>query len=134
MQISALWLQQGVPALDGSNSSLDPTADAGDPGGALARVARAAQHGALQARAAAGWGARLLVQGVWLCLCGRSLQEFTSFLQQWRCQLGLEIPGEPVSLGRRPCPLGAKDGAEETEPDCPPTETLRRPQDGIQQQ
>uniref|UniRef100_A0A286XRA5 Chromosome 17 open reading frame 107 n=1 Tax=Cavia porcellus TaxID=10141 RepID=A0A286XRA5_CAVPO len=117
LEISALWLQQGVPALDGSNSSLDPTADAGDPGGALARVARAAQHGALQARAAAGWGARLLVQGVWLCLCGRSLQEFTSFLQQWRCQLGLEIPGEPRHSGD--LKMVSSSSEEDTGPEHP---------------
>lgn len=99
MQISALWVQQEMRRLDGSDSSTGLALDTGDPGGALARVAQAAGQGAQQAGAAAGASARLLAQGAWLCLCGRGLQGSTSFLQQWRRQLGLGIPGEPVSSG-----------------------------------
>ncbi|XP_047399419.1 uncharacterized protein C17orf107 homolog isoform X2 [Sciurus carolinensis] len=99
LEISALWLQQEVRRLDGSNSSTGLAPDSGDPGGALARVAQAAGQGAWQAGATAGASARLLAQGVWLCLCGRGLQGSTSFLQQWRRHLGLGIPGEPVSSG-----------------------------------
>ncbi|KAM6175944.1 uncharacterized protein C17orf107 homolog [Erethizon dorsatum] len=99
LEISALWLEQDAQGLDGSDGSPDPAAEAGDPGGTLARVAQAARHGALQAGAAVGWIARLLAQGMWLCLCGRGLQGSTSFLQQWRCQPGLGIPGEPRHSG-----------------------------------
>ncbi|XP_057569928.1 uncharacterized protein C17orf107 homolog [Hippopotamus amphibius kiboko] len=94
LEISALWVQQEVQRLDGGPG---PAPDAGDPGGALARVAQAAGQGARQAAAAAGASARLLLQGAWLCLCGRGLQRSASFLQQWQCQRGLGIPGEPVS-------------------------------------
>uniref|UniRef100_A0A8C9CUS0 Chromosome 17 open reading frame 107 n=1 Tax=Phocoena sinus TaxID=42100 RepID=A0A8C9CUS0_PHOSS len=86
LEISALWVQQEVRRLD-----------AGDPGRALARVAQAAGQGARQAGSAAGASARLLLQGARLCLCGRGLQGSASFLQQWRRQLGLGTPGEPVS-------------------------------------
>ncbi|XP_005399675.2 PREDICTED: uncharacterized protein C17orf107 homolog [Chinchilla lanigera] len=99
LEISALWLQQEAGGLDGRDGSPGPGAGAGDPGGALARVAQAARHGALRAGAAAGWSARLLVQGVWLCLCGRGLQGSTSFLQRCRCPLGLGVPGEPRHSG-----------------------------------
>ncbi|XP_006217659.1 uncharacterized protein C17orf107 homolog isoform X2 [Vicugna pacos] len=99
LEISALWVQQEVRRLDGGDGSQGPDPGSGDPGGALARVAHIVQEGAQQASAAAGATAQLLLQGVWLCLCGRGLQGSTSFLQQWRCQLGLETPGEPVSLG-----------------------------------
>lgn len=34
-----------------------------------------------------------------ICLCGRGLQGSASFLRQWQQQLGLGIPGEPVSSG-----------------------------------
>ncbi|XP_010604087.1 uncharacterized protein C17orf107 homolog isoform X2 [Fukomys damarensis] len=97
LEISALWLQQETRGLHSSDSSPGRAADAGDPGGALARVAQAAGHGALQAGAAVGWSARLLVQGLWLC--GRGLQGSASFLQQWPRQLGLGIPGEPRHSG-----------------------------------
>lgn len=94
LQISALWVQQELRRLD---CGPGPGPDAGDPGGALARVAQAAGQGALQVGAAAGASARLLLQGAWLCLCGRGLQGSASFLQQWQRQLDLGTPGEPVS-------------------------------------
>ncbi|XP_008072167.1 uncharacterized protein C17orf107 homolog [Carlito syrichta] len=97
LEISALWLQQEARRLDGSDGNPGPAPDSGDPGGALARVAQAAGQGARQAGAVVGASARLLVQGAWLCLCGRSPQRSASFLQQWRRQLGLGIPEEPVS-------------------------------------
>jgi hypothetical protein len=99
MQISALWLQQEVRRLKGSDRGPGLTPHAGDPGGALTRVALAAGQGAWQAKATAGASARLLVQGACLCLCGRGLLESAAFLQQWRRQLGLAIPGELVSSG-----------------------------------
>lgn len=101
LEISSLWLQQEVRRLDGGAGGPDPSRGAGDPGGALARVARAAGRGARQAGAAAGTSARLALQGAWLCLCGRGLQGSTSLLQQWRRQLGLGTPGEQVSSGWR---------------------------------
>ncbi|XP_027830873.1 uncharacterized protein C17orf107 homolog isoform X3 [Ovis aries] len=94
LEISALWVQQELRRLD---CGPGPGPDAGDPGGALARVAQAAGQGALQVGAAAGASARLLLQGAWLCLCGRGLQGSASFLQQWQRQLDLGTPGEPVS-------------------------------------
>ncbi|XP_009187677.1 uncharacterized protein C17orf107 homolog isoform X3 [Papio anubis] len=94
--ISALWLQQEARRLD---SSAGPAPDGGDPGAALSRVAQAAGQGTRQAGAAMGAGARLLVQGAWLCLCGRGLQGSASFLRQWQQQLGLGIPGEPSYSG-----------------------------------
>ncbi|XP_045383071.1 uncharacterized protein C17orf107 homolog isoform X1 [Lemur catta] len=94
MQISALWLQQEARRLDGDYGTPGPAPDAGDPGRALARVAQAARQGALHAGALAGASARLLVQGVRLCLCGWGLQGSASFLPQWRRQLGLLIPRE----------------------------------------
>ncbi|KAM9043889.1 LOW QUALITY PROTEIN: uncharacterized protein C17orf107 homolog [Megaptera novaeangliae] len=94
LEISALWVQQEVRRLDGDPG---PAPDAGDPGGALALVAQAAGQGARQAGSTAGTSARLLVQGARLCPCGRGLQGSASFLQQWRRQLGLGTPGEPVS-------------------------------------
>ncbi|XP_023099519.1 uncharacterized protein C17orf107 homolog isoform X2 [Felis catus] len=93
-EISALWLQQEVRRLDGGASSSGPARGAGDPGGALARMARTAVRGARHAGAAAGTSARLALQGAWLCLCGRGLQGSASLLQQWRRQLGLGTPGE----------------------------------------
>ncbi|XP_046946055.1 uncharacterized protein C17orf107 homolog [Lynx rufus] len=93
-EISALWLQQEVRRLDGGAGSSGPARGAGDPGGALARMARAAVLGARHAGAAAGTSARLALQGAWLCLCGRGLQGSASLLQQWRRQLGLGTPGE----------------------------------------
>ncbi|XP_012581478.1 PREDICTED: uncharacterized protein C17orf107 homolog [Condylura cristata] len=99
LEISALWLQQEVRRLDGGDESPGPgpAPNAGNPGGALARVALAAGQAAWQAGAAAGASARLLLQGTWLCLCGRGLQGSASLLQQWQQQLGLGTPGEPVS-------------------------------------
>uniref|UniRef100_A0A8C0XXV1 Uncharacterized protein n=1 Tax=Castor canadensis TaxID=51338 RepID=A0A8C0XXV1_CASCN len=99
LEISALWLQQEVRRLKGSDRGPGLTPHAGDPGGALTRVALAAGQGAWQAKATAGASARLLVQGACLCLCGRGLLESAAFLQQWRRQLGLAIPGELVSSG-----------------------------------
>uniref|UniRef100_H0X119 Chromosome 17 open reading frame 107 n=2 Tax=Otolemur garnettii TaxID=30611 RepID=H0X119_OTOGA len=93
LEISALWLQQEARRLDGGDGSRGPAPDAGDPGAALARVAQAVRQGALHAWALSGTSSQLLVQGVWLCLCGRGLQESASFLQLWRRQLGLRIPG-----------------------------------------
>uniref|UniRef100_A0A667HR93 Chromosome 17 open reading frame 107 n=1 Tax=Lynx canadensis TaxID=61383 RepID=A0A667HR93_LYNCA len=98
-EISALRLQQEVRRLDGGAGSSGPARGAGDPGGALARMARAAVRGARHAGAAAGTSARLALQGAWLCLCGRGLQGSASLLQQWRRQLGLGTPGEQVSSG-----------------------------------
>ncbi|XP_034502549.1 uncharacterized protein C17orf107 homolog [Ailuropoda melanoleuca] len=100
-EISALWLQQQVRRLDGGACSPSPAPGAGDPGGALARVAQAAGQGARQAGSAAGAGARLVLQGAWLCLCGRGLQGSASLLQQWKRQLGLGTAGGPVSSERR---------------------------------
>ncbi|XP_012787303.2 uncharacterized protein C17orf107 homolog [Sorex araneus] len=97
LEISALWLQQEVQRLDDGDDDLGLSPEAGDPGRALARVALAVGQGAWQAGATAGASARLLLQGAWLCLCGRGLQGSASFLQQWRCQLGLGTPEEPAS-------------------------------------
>lgn len=99
-QISALWLQQEVRRLDGDAGSPGPAPGAGDPGGALARVAQAAGQGARRAGAAAGAGARLALQGAWLCLCGRGLQGSASLLPPWGRPLGLGAAGGPVSSGR----------------------------------
>ncbi|XP_059236927.1 uncharacterized protein C17orf107 homolog [Mustela nigripes] len=99
-EISALWLQQEVRRLDGDAGSPGPAPGAGDPGGALARVAQAAGKGAQRAGAAAGAGARLALQGAWLCLCGRGLQGSTSLLPPWGRPLGLGAAGGPVSSGR----------------------------------
>uniref|UniRef100_A0A8C8T6A1 RIKEN cDNA 4930544D05 gene n=1 Tax=Peromyscus maniculatus bairdii TaxID=230844 RepID=A0A8C8T6A1_PERMB len=71
LEISALWLQQEVQRLDSSDGCPDPAPDTGDPGRALARVAMATGQGIRQAGAAAGASARYLIQGAWLCLCGR---------------------------------------------------------------
>ncbi|KAM9597167.1 uncharacterized protein C17orf107 homolog [Trichechus inunguis] len=97
LEISALWLQREARRLHGGDGCPGPASDAGDPGRALVRVAQAAGQRARQARAAAGASTRLLLQGAWLCLSGRSLQGSTSFLQHWRRQLGLGPPEEPVS-------------------------------------
>ncbi|XP_039080825.1 uncharacterized protein C17orf107 homolog [Hyaena hyaena] len=91
-EISALWLQQEVRRLDGGAGSPGPARGAGDPGGALTRVARAAGLGARRAGAVAGTSVRLALQATGLCLCGRGLQGSPS-LQQWRRQLGLETTG-----------------------------------------
>ncbi|XP_027988772.2 uncharacterized protein C17orf107 homolog isoform X1 [Eptesicus fuscus] len=95
LEISALWLQQEVRGLGGDDSSAGPAPDAGDPGGALARVAQAAGQGTRQAGAAVGASARFLLRGAWLCLCGRGLRGSASFLQQCGSQLDLGTPGEP---------------------------------------
>ncbi|XP_012371703.1 uncharacterized protein C17orf107 homolog [Octodon degus] len=116
LEISALWLQQEAGGLDRGDNGTDPAAHAGDPGGALARVAQAAQHGAVRAGAAASWSSRLLVQGLRLCLCGRGLQGSTSFLQQWRCQLGHGIPREPRHSGDLTV---ASSSSEDTGPEHP---------------
>lgn len=111
MKISALWLQQEVRGLGGDDrSAAGPAPDAGDPGGALARVAQAAGQGTRRAGAAVGASARFLLQGAWLCLCGRGLRGSASFLQQCGSQLGLGTPGEPVSSGWGG-DLGARGGA-----------------------
>uniref|UniRef100_A0A8C3VNX4 Chromosome 17 open reading frame 107 n=1 Tax=Catagonus wagneri TaxID=51154 RepID=A0A8C3VNX4_9CETA len=99
LEISALWVRQEVRRLDGDGNP-GHAPDDGDPGGALARMAQAAGQGALQAGFAAGASVRLLLQGAWLCLCGRGLQGSTSFLQQWRHPLDLGTPREPGNLGR----------------------------------
>uniref|UniRef100_A0A8D1LPW4 Uncharacterized protein n=1 Tax=Sus scrofa TaxID=9823 RepID=A0A8D1LPW4_PIG len=99
LEISALWVQQEIRRLD-ADGSPGRAPDDGDPGGALARVAQAAGQAALQAGSAAGASVRLLLQGAWLCLCGRGLQGSTSFLQQWRHTLDLATPGEPGSSRR----------------------------------
>ncbi|CAO2643962.1 Uncharacterized protein C17orf107 [Lemmus lemmus] len=92
LEISVLWLQQEV--LDSSYPGA--ARNTGDPGRALARVALAAGQGIRQAGAAAGASVRYLIQGAWLCLCGRGLQGSTSSLQQTLRQLGLGVPGDPV--------------------------------------
>lgn len=99
MQISALWLQQEVQRLDSGNHCPGPAPDTRNPGRALARVALATGQGIRQAGSAAGTSARYLIQGAWLCLCGRGLQESTSSLQQALRQLGLGVPGDLVRLG-----------------------------------
>ncbi|XP_036195315.1 LOW QUALITY PROTEIN: uncharacterized protein C17orf107 homolog [Myotis myotis] len=104
LEISALWLQQEVRKLGGD------APDAGDPGGALARVAQAAGQGTRQAGAAAGASTRFLLQGAWLCLCGHGLPGSASFLQRCGSQLDLGTPGEPVSSGWAG-DLGARGGA-----------------------
>ncbi|XP_042536590.1 uncharacterized protein C17orf107 homolog [Dipodomys spectabilis] len=97
LEISALWLQQEVRRLDGSDSCSSLAPDAGNPAGALTRIAQAAGQGARQAGAAAGASARLMVQGAWLCLYRRSLQGSATLLEQWGRQLGFGIPGEATS-------------------------------------
>ncbi|XP_069857754.1 uncharacterized protein C17orf107 homolog isoform X2 [Dipodomys merriami] len=97
LEISALWLQQEVRRLDGSGSRSSLAPDAGNPAGALTRIAQAAGQGARQAGAAAGASARLMVQGAWLCLYRRSLQGSATLLEQWGRQLGFGIPGEATS-------------------------------------
>ncbi|XP_053068634.1 uncharacterized protein C17orf107 homolog isoform X1 [Acinonyx jubatus] len=121
-QISALWLQQEVRRLDGGAGSSGPARGAGDPGGALARVARAAVRGARHAGAAAGTSARLALQGAWLCLCGRGLQGSASLLQQWRRQLGLGTPGEQRYSGDLQVASSgsAENGGSENPPPPPP--------------
>ncbi|XP_031207349.1 uncharacterized protein C17orf107 homolog, partial [Mastomys coucha] len=94
LEISALWLQQEVQRLDSGNHCPGPARDTRNPGRALARVALATGQGIRQAGSAAGASARYLIQGAWLCLCGRGLQESTSSLQQALRQLGLGVPGD----------------------------------------
>ncbi|KAG8517117.1 hypothetical protein J0S82_012596 [Galemys pyrenaicus] len=115
LEISALWLQQEVRRLDGVDENPGRAPDAGNPGGALARVAQAAGQAAWQAGAAVGASARLLLQGAWLCLCGRGLQGSASFLRQWRRQLGLGTPGEPTNSGdlKVACSSNEEDGEPE---------------------
>nr|XP_048304506.1 uncharacterized protein C17orf107 homolog [Myodes glareolus] len=93
LEISVLWLQQEV--LNSSDGCLSAAPNTGDPGRALARVALAAGQGIRQAGAAAGASVRYLIQGAWLCLCGRGLHGSTSSLQQTLRQLGLGVPGDP---------------------------------------
>ncbi|XP_051036101.1 uncharacterized protein C17orf107 homolog [Phodopus roborovskii] len=97
LEISALWLQQEMQLLDSSDDDcLGPAPDTGDPGRALARVAQAVGQGIRQAGAAASASVRYLIQGAWLCLCGRGLHGSTSSLQQTLRQLGLGVPGDQV--------------------------------------
>uniref|UniRef100_A0A8I3MTB7 Uncharacterized protein n=1 Tax=Canis lupus familiaris TaxID=9615 RepID=A0A8I3MTB7_CANLF len=98
-QISALWLQQEARRLDGGAGSPGPAPGAGDPGAALSRLAQAAGHRVRQAGAAVGASARLVLQGAWLCLCGRGLRGSSSLLQHRRRPLGLATEGGPVSSG-----------------------------------
>ncbi|XP_053749138.1 uncharacterized protein C17orf107 homolog [Panthera pardus] len=140
-EISALWLQQEVRRLDGGAGSSGPARGAGDPGGALARVARAAVQGARHAGAAAGTSARLALQGAWLCLCGRGLQGSASLLQQWRRQLGLGTPGEQrysgdlqvassgsaENGGSESAENGGPESAENGGPENPPPPPQPRP-------
>uniref|UniRef100_A0A8C0P8M7 Uncharacterized protein n=1 Tax=Canis lupus familiaris TaxID=9615 RepID=A0A8C0P8M7_CANLF len=98
-EISALWLQQEARRLDGGAGSPGPAPGAGDPGAALSRLAQAAGHRVRQAGAAVGASARLVLQGAWLCLCGRGLRGSSSFLQHRRRPLGLATEGGPVSSG-----------------------------------
>ncbi|XP_008269053.2 uncharacterized protein C17orf107 homolog [Oryctolagus cuniculus] len=116
VEISALWLQKEARRLEGGGGP-GAAPETGDPGGALARVAQAAGRGARQAGVAARVSAQLLVQGAWLCLCGRGLQESSPFLQQWRCQPGLGISGEPGNSGDL---LLAEDGGPEAPPPSQP--------------
>ncbi|XP_054545429.1 uncharacterized protein C17orf107 homolog [Talpa occidentalis] len=123
LEISALWLQQEVRRLDGGDESAGAGPDAGNPGGALARAAQAAGQAARQAGAAAGAGARLLLQGAWLCLSGRGLQGSASLLQQWRRHLGLAPPGSRgVQRGAHPGDPPAARGSNEEDggPGHPP--------------
>ncbi|XP_048223082.1 uncharacterized protein C17orf107 homolog [Perognathus longimembris pacificus] len=116
LEISALWLQQEVRRLDGSISCSSLAPDAGNPSGALARIAQAAGQGARQAGVAAGASARLMVQGAWLCLYRRSLQGSATLLEQWGRQLGLGIPGEATSSGD----LQVSSSGEDEEAEIPP--------------
>ncbi|KAM7069277.1 LOW QUALITY PROTEIN: uncharacterized protein C17orf107 homolog, partial [Molossus nigricans] len=104
----SVWLQREMRRL-GGDSDPGPAPNAGDPGGALTRVAQAAGQGARPAGPAAGASTRPLLKGALLCHCGRDLQG-SAFLQQCRSQLGLGTPGEPMSLrwGRA---LGARGSA-----------------------
>ncbi|XP_006899219.1 PREDICTED: uncharacterized protein C17orf107 homolog [Elephantulus edwardii] len=122
LEISALWLQQEVWRLDSGTSDLDPASDSGDPGGALARVAQVAAQGARQAGAAAGTSTRLLLQGAWLCLSGRGLQESASFLQQCQHQLGLGSPEEHRHSGD--LKVASTSSAEDEGPETPPPSQL----------
>ncbi|XP_044939161.1 uncharacterized protein C17orf107 homolog isoform X4 [Mustela putorius furo] len=122
-EISALWLQQEVRRLDGDAGSPGPAPGAGDPGGALARVAQAAGKGARRAGAAAGAGARLALQGAWLCLCGRGLQGSTSLLPPWGRPLGLGAAGGPRYSGD--LKVASSSSAEDRGPENPPPPQLR---------
>nr|XP_012315993.2 uncharacterized protein C17orf107 homolog [Aotus nancymaae] len=109
LEISALWLQQEARRLEGGDSSAGSALDVGDPSAALAQVAQTAGQGARQAGAAVGANTRLLIQGAWLCPCGRGLEGSASFLRRWQQQLGLGIPREPVRSGCR-VSWGARGG------------------------
>ncbi|XP_047563142.1 uncharacterized protein C17orf107 homolog isoform X3 [Lutra lutra] len=127
-EISALWLQQEVRRLDGDagSPSPGPAPGAGDPGGALARVAQAAGQGARRAGAAAGAGARLALQGAWLCLCGQGLQGSASLLPPWGRPLGLGAAGGRRYSGdlKVASSSSAEDGGPENPPPPQPRPTL----------
>ncbi|KAM4843050.1 uncharacterized protein C17orf107 homolog [Thomomys bottae] len=122
LEISALWLQQEVRRLDGSDNSSNLDPDAGNPAAALTRIAQAAGQGARQAGAAAGASARLVIRGAWLCLYNRSLQGSATLLEQWGRQLGLGIPGEATSSGDL---QESSSSSEDEEAEIPP---LAQPQ------
>ncbi|XP_040604962.1 uncharacterized protein C17orf107 homolog [Mesocricetus auratus] len=122
LEISALWLQQELQLLDRSDGCPGPAPDTGDPGRALARVALAAGQGIRQAGAAAGASVRYLIQGAWLCLCGRGLHGSTSSLQQTLRQLGLGVPGDPRYSGD--LKVASSSSEENRGPDNP---TLSQP-------
>ncbi|XP_032695941.1 uncharacterized protein C17orf107 homolog isoform X2 [Lontra canadensis] len=127
-EISALWLQQEVRRLDGDagSPSPGPAPGAGDPGGALARVAQAAGQGARRAGAAAGAAARLALQGAWLCLCGQGLQGSASLLPPWGRPLGLGAAGGRRYSGdlKVASSSSAEDGGPENPPPSQPRPTL----------
>ncbi|KAM5309017.1 LOW QUALITY PROTEIN: uncharacterized protein C17orf107 homolog, partial [Glossophaga mutica] len=138
LDISALWL---VLQLESDNSSPDPALNACQAG-------RGGRGGARRV-GAAGSSFWLLLQGAWLCLYGPGLQGSASFLQQCRRQLGLKIPGEPVSSGwggvRGPRQRGVlgrlklessssvDDGGPENPPSPSPTQRPNKAQAGSRQ-
>nr|XP_055160600.1 uncharacterized protein C17orf107 homolog [Nyctereutes procyonoides] len=117
-QISALWLQQEARRLDGGAGCPGPAPGAGDPGAALSRLAQAAGHGVRQAGAAVGASARLVLQGAWLCLCGRGLRGSSSLLQHWRRPPGLGTEGGPRYSGG--LEVASSSSAEDGGPEHPP--------------
>ncbi|CAK7318259.1 Uncharacterized protein C17orf107 [Vulpes lagopus] len=117
-EISALWLQQEARRLDGGAGSPGPAPGAGDPGAALSRLAQAAGHGVRQAGAAVGACARLVLQGAWLCLCGRGLRGTSSLLQLWRRPPGLGTEGGPRYSGG--LEVASSSSAEDGGPEHPP--------------
>lgn len=117
-EISALWLQQEARRLDGGAGSPGPAPGAGDPGAALSRLAQAAGHRVRQAGAAVGASARLVLQGAWLCLCGRGLRGSSSLLQHRRRPLGLATEGGPRYSGG--LEVASSCSAEDGGPEHPP--------------